>query len=155
MLRAMGESPDAHDLSPMLLDWDGATGSELMGLMAALGIGCKVHLLGHVKDVAPYYEAAQIFVMPSITRAEAFGLVQAEAMAAGVPVVNTDLDSGVPEVSIDAMTGITVPPKDADALARAINFLLQNEDVRRKYGETSLKRARAKNSPQKKWRRTL
>jgi glycosyltransferase involved in cell wall biosynthesis len=106
------------------------------------GIQGKVRFLGKVEDVSPYYKAAQLFVLPSITRAEAFGLVQVEAMAAGIPVVNTELDSGVPEVSVGGVTGITVPPNDSEALARAINFLLGNEDARRKYGEAASDRAR-------------
>jgi glycosyltransferase involved in cell wall biosynthesis len=117
---------------------------ELKMLIESMGLQSKIHLLGQVKDVAPYYKAAQIFVLPSITRAEAFGLVQVEAMAAGIPVVNTDLESGVPEVSVDGVTGITVPPKDSIALARAINFLLENDETRRKYGEAASRRAHEK-----------
>jgi glycosyltransferase involved in cell wall biosynthesis len=108
------------------------------------GIGDKVHFLGRVEDVTSYYKAAQIFVLSSTTRAEAFGIVQIEAMATGIPVVNTELDSGVPEVSVNGETGITVPPKDASALARAINFLLANDDVREKYGLAGSDRAREK-----------
>ncbi len=136
LLRAMKDVE-----ATLLVIGTGRLREQLTRMTEELGIGGKVHFLGRVEDVAPYYKAAQIFVLPSITRAEAFGLVQIEAMASGIPVVNTGLDSGVPEVPIDGMTGMTVPPKDASALARAINFLLENDDVRATYGAAASVRA--------------
>jgi rhamnosyl/mannosyltransferase len=53
----------------------------------------KVKFLGKVDDLQKYYRACSVFVLPSISRAEAFGLVQLEAMAAGLPVINTNIDS--------------------------------------------------------------
>ena len=64
-----------------------------------------------------------------------------EAMAAGVPVVNTDIDSGVPEVSIHGKTGITVPPRDPIALAQAVQLLLCRDDLRFQYGVAARLRA--------------
>jgi rhamnosyl/mannosyltransferase len=61
-------------------------------------------------------------------------------MACGKPVINTRIDSGVPFVSVDGVTGITVPPKDPKALSRAINLLLDNPDLRAKYGEAARQR---------------
>jgi glycosyltransferase involved in cell wall biosynthesis len=139
----------------LLVIGSGRMAEQLENTKKDFGLEGKVHLLGQVKDVVPYYKAAQIFVLPSITRAEAFGLVQVEAMAAGIPVVNTDLESGVPEVSVDGVTGLTVPPKDPIALARAINFLLENEEVRRKYGAAAAKRAREEFSAKRMAENTL
>jgi len=139
LIRAMADI-DAK----LLVIGRGRLDRQLETLIEKMGLNGKVHLLGQVKDLAPYYKAAKIFVLPSITRAEAFGLVQVEAMAAGIPVINTNLESGVPEVSVDGVTGITVPPQDSIALAGAINFLFEKEDIRRKYGEAACKRAREK-----------
>ena len=107
----------------------------------------KVKFLGRVEDLQTYYRASSVFVLPSISRAEAFGLVQLEAMAAGIPVINTDLNSGVPEVSLDGITGITVPPEDASSLARAINSLLGDAPLRQRMGEAGRVRARREFAP--------
>ncbi len=90
----------------------------------------KVTFLGRVDDLRPYYQAARAFVLPSVTRAEAFGVVQLEAMASGTPVINTDLDSGVPEVGVDGVSALTVPPGNAAALAKAMNSLLDDPGLR-------------------------
>jgi glycosyltransferase involved in cell wall biosynthesis len=100
----------------------------------------KVTLLGEVEDVAPYYHASDVFVLPSVARSEAFGLVQLEAMACSKPVVNTRIGSGVSSVSLDGVTGITVPPSDSLSLANAINHLLGDPRLCRTYGEAARRR---------------
>lgn len=131
----------------LLLVGTGPLDTELRRAAQGYGVSHKVKFLGKVNDLQKYYRASSIFVLPSISRAEAFGLVQLEAMAAGLPVVNTDLDTGVPDVSIDGVTGITVPPKDANSLARAINVLLEDEALRRRMGEAGRARAHREFSP--------
>lgn len=127
---------------------------QLRGLVEALGLTGKVHLAGKVRDLGPYYRAARLFVLPSISRAEAFGIVQLEAMAAGLPVVNTDIDSGAPEVSLHGQTGLTVPPANEQALASAMQLLLNSEYQTRKMGEAARRRAETEYSVEKMVART-
>lgn len=99
---------------------------ELRQQAKECGFSERVTFLTDVKDVRPYYHAADVFALPSIARSEAFGIVQLEAMACGKPVVNTNLNTGVPSVSVDGVSGITVPPANPEKLGRAINSLLND-----------------------------
>ena len=124
----------------LLLVGTGPLRESLLNCVRKYGVQDKVAMLGYVDDIAQYYKAASIFVIPSVTRAEAFGVVQMEAMASGVPVINTDLPSGVPEVSVHGKTGLTVPPKDPEALANAITLLLDNAALRQQFGRAARER---------------
>ncbi len=108
----------------------GPEDSFLRQLARERNVAEKVTFLGRVDDLRPYYQAASAFVLPSVTRAEAFGVVQLEAMASGTPIINTHLDSGVPEVAADGISAITVPPNDPNALAAAMNSLLSDPGLR-------------------------
>lgn len=129
--------------------------SDLEQLVIRLGLRDKVTFLDAVKDVTPYYQACTLLALPSVTRAEAFALVQVEAMASGKPVVNTALDSGVPFVSVDGLTGTTVPPRDSKALADAINRLLDDPALCARYGEAGRQRARDEFSAEQMVERTF
>ncbi len=104
--------------------------------------GLPVHFLGKLTDteLKSAFADCDIFVFPSVENSEAFGIVQQEAMVYGKPVINTSLPTGVPYVSIHGETGLTVPPRDADALADAIRTLAEDAELRRKFGENARKR---------------
>lgn len=119
--------------------------NELKALALSLGIGDRVTFWGRLEDeaVVDLMSACSVLALPSISRAEGFGLVQIEAMACGKPVLNTSLETGVPWVSQDGMTGLTVPPADAEALRRALIRLLGDREWRHGLGEAGRRRAKA------------
>ena len=121
----------------LLLVGTGPQFEYLSKLIRSENLERRVTMLGRVDDVRPYLAAASIFVLPSVTRAEAFGIVQLEAMAAGLPVINTDIDSGVPEVCIDGKMALTVPPSDPVALSEAMRVLLSRDELRARFGEAA------------------
>ncbi len=107
----------------------------------ALDISHRVDFLSRVEDLSPYYAAADQFILPSNYRSEAFGLVQVEAMQQGTPVINTALDTAVPEVSLHLQTGLTVQPSDPRGLADAIQTLISDPALAERMGEAGRYRA--------------
>lgn len=107
---------------------DGPLRVELEQMAAGLGIRDRVRFAGNAdtSEVAALYDACDLLVLPSVTRAEAFGMVQLEAMSWRKPVVSTALDSGVPWVNQHGITGLVVPPGDPAALGAAIQHLIDN-----------------------------
>jgi len=86
-------------------------------------------------DLPACYHACDVFCLPSVTIAEAFGVVLLEAMACGKPLVTTALPTGVTAVNRDGTTGLVVSPGDAGALGEALRALLADPARRRAMGE--------------------
>lgn len=137
LIQAM-KDVDCH----LIIIGEGNLEDKLKKMVADLGIEDRVFFIGKVDDeVLPvYFNACDVFMFPSVARTEAFGIVQLEAMACGKPVINTNLPTGVPWVSKDGETGLTVPTCDSGALAKAMNILFHNEELRIGYGKNALSR---------------
>ena len=114
---------------------DGPLRKNLENITKQLKISKHVVFTGFRHDVERFMAAADIYVMTSVY--EPFGLVVAEAMAAGKPVIVTNV-GGMPEIVGDA--GLTVDARDVDALAEAMLKLLKDEELRRKLSEKARER---------------
>jgi rhamnosyl/mannosyltransferase len=124
---------------------DGPCRASLEALAAELGVADRVTFAGQVTDEARLdaYRTADVFVLPSVSPQEAFGMVQIEAMLSGVPVVSTALPTGVPWVNQHGETGLVVPPGDPEALRAALASLAEAPDLRRTLGAQARTRALA------------
>lgn len=103
----------------------------------------NVKILGKVMDedyFAALYHAASFLVLPSITKAENFGVVQLEAMFCRKPMITTNIKSGVPIVGRHNETTFVVEPESASAIAEKANILFGNKDLCREMGLNGMKR---------------
>lgn len=115
----------------ILIGGDGPLKKQIQDQIAREGLENNVLLLGYLsKETLPLlFAASDVFVLSSVMKTEAFGIVQIEAMSAGKPVVATRIpESGVSWVNEDGVSGINVDPCDAKALAEAIESILQDYD---------------------------
>jgi rhamnosyl/mannosyltransferase len=140
LVDAMADCPGT-----LLLVGEGPLEPQLRQQVRDRGLQDRVQFIGRVSDdeLPAYYQAADLFVLPSIARTEAFGVVQVEAMAAGVPVVSTRLPTGVPWVNQHGISGLVVPPGDRRALADAIGRVLTDDSLRSSLGANAAARAEA------------
>lgn len=105
------------------------------------GIGDKLRFHGSLPREAliAAFQGADVTVLPSVDRSEAFGLVLLESMACQTPVIASDLP-GVRTIARDGETGLVVPPKDSGALSRAIDKLAENRELRHRLALQGYKR---------------
>lgn len=114
---------------------------ELESLSRDLTIERNVMFMGFVPDglKSLYYKAADVYCLPSMMKTECLPLTILEAMACGIPVIASDI-GGIPDVVKSWENGLLVPPMNSNALADAIIYLLENEEVRKKMGEDGRKK---------------
>lgn len=118
--------------------------TELERIAREAGVAERIVFLGEKDAELPaFYHACDVFVLPSVERSEAFGIVQIEAMAAGKPVISTELGTGTSWINQHNVTGLVVPPRDPEALARAINSILADPARRAEMGRAARQRAQA------------
>lgn len=138
LIRAMAHLPHGR----LILGGDGPMRAEWEQLTADLGLSDRVQFWGNVsaEELPRLYAAADIFCLPSNSRAEAFGIVLMEAMAAARPCVSTELSTGTSFVVQDGETGFVVPPRDPQAMAAALHELVVDPDLRRRMGAAGRER---------------
>ena len=114
----------------LIIVGDGEYLRELKMIVNKYNVSKKVNFITNADNdlLDNFYLTSDLFILPSINESEAFGIVQLEALARGLPVINTNLKSGVPYVSVDGLTGFTVKPKDSEALKSSIIEILSNNE---------------------------
>jgi len=114
----------------------GPLASQLAAQAQALGLGERVDLPGRVAhdELVAQYHAADVVVLPSVSRGESFGVAQVEAMLCARPVICSDLP-GVCEVGIPGETVCLVGPGDVAALTAQLNRLAGDDTLRRQMGQ--------------------
>jgi glycosyltransferase involved in cell wall biosynthesis len=134
LLDALSRLPNPH--IQLVIVGDGDLRPSFERRTAELGLSNRVHFLGRAPDaeLPMYYAAADLLVLPSVTRGEAFGLVLLEAMACGRPVIASDLP-GVRHVVRTTGGGELVRAGDAAALAAAMARLAANPTLRQTLGQ--------------------
>ena len=139
LLRAFSEMKNKN--CTLTLVGGGPLEEELRSLSFELGIENRVEFTGMVSEEEKMerIKACDFMVLPSISKAEAFALVQIECMAFGKPIINTNLPSGVPYVSLDGKTGVTVEPENVEQLRDAMDRMVSDDELRGAYGKAARK----------------
>ncbi|MDD5170766.1 MAG: glycosyltransferase family 4 protein [Syntrophales bacterium] len=130
-------APHLPDLVCVLLG-DGELRQELEDLALRLRVQDRVFFAGWHPDVAPVIALFDIFVFPSLN--EGMGKALVEAMALGKPVVASAV-GGITNLVTDGKNGLLIPPGDTEALAKSIELLYQNNNLRQTMGEQARKRS--------------
>ncbi|MFN2267191.1 MAG: glycosyltransferase [Desulfonatronovibrio sp.] len=131
----------------LIIVGDGPLRPDLERLVADLKLGNQVFMPGKLSDLELHklFGTCTAFCLPSIERTEAFGVVLLEAMFYGRPLITTTVEgSGMNEVNIDGVTGLTVEPADSAGLARAMNHMLEDRDRAEEMGKSGRARLQEK-----------
>ena len=133
----------ARDLNALVVViGDGPCRMSLTAMTFEAGLTDRVRFLGDVSDgeLLAWYHACDVLVLPSVSRQEAFGMVQLEAMLCGHPVVSTELQTGTSWVNVHERTGVVVPPGDVNELRAALARLLSDQELRNQFGDAGRRR---------------
>ena len=119
----------------LIIVGEGELKQDYQNMAEGLGIAQKVIFAGGVVDaeLPDYYRLADVFVLPSIDRAEAFGIVLLEAGASGISLIASNL-SGVRTIINDGENGFLAEPGDAKDLAEKIRKIIFDENLRKRMG---------------------
>jgi glycosyltransferase involved in cell wall biosynthesis len=131
------EAPEAR----IVIAGEGPLRPALEDAARAAGLAERVRFPGAVPDVRVVMAAADVWAVPSLE--EGGGIVALEAMAAGLPLVASDV-GGQRETVEPGLTGIRVPPGEPEALARALARLLDDGDLARRLGTAAREEARSR-----------
>jgi glycosyltransferase involved in cell wall biosynthesis len=128
LVKALAMTPGVH----ALIGGDGPYRAPSEALARSLGVAERTHFLGEISEAEKLrlFAASDAFVMPSTEITEAFGIAQLEAMAAGLPVIASDLPTGVTDVTVHGVSGLLCAPGDSAALSAAMRRLADHPALR-------------------------
>lgn len=137
------ESMQYIENASLIIVGSGPLEKPLKNLISKLNLETKIKIIPEVEEdtLHDYYKNCDVFVLPSINKTEAYGIVQIEAMACGVPLVSTELGTGTTFINQNGINGIVVPPSNAKELAEAVNRILGDHQLSQILGINGKKRA--------------
>jgi len=126
---------------PIVIAGTGPLEQELLLQARRLNLN-NVIFLGSVteEDKAALFNLCLAVVFPSNIRSEAFGISLLEGAMFGKPLISTEIGTGTSFVNVHGKTGLVVPPSDAAALGRAMNYLIENGSIARQMGQNARSR---------------
>jgi len=131
-IQAIPRILEKHPNSLFIIVGEGPLHNQLVNEVKRLGLTDKVRFLGRLSTITPQVISTfDVLVQPSLT--ESFGLVVAEALACGVPVVATKV-GGLPEIVEDGINGFLVEPRSPSAIAEKVIWLLDNKESAKRLG---------------------
>jgi glycosyltransferase involved in cell wall biosynthesis len=143
LIRAFAKVADEFPALRLMLVSDGPNRAEFEALATSLGVRHRVDFPGILDrpSVAKALRGCTVFVLPSRSSSESFGIAAAEAMALDRPVIVSSV-GGLPELVEHEVTGLLVPPGDPDSLADAIRRLMHDPALRVRLGRSAGTRVR-------------
>ena len=135
LIRAFAALLQFHNNLKLTIIGDGYLRPKLESMVNDLGVGNFISFAGKISnnEVVGFLEDFDLFVMPSVSEGETFGVAAVEAMATGLPVVASDV-GGLPEVVDDGKTGRLVKPGDVESLKDALEHYILSRDARIEHG---------------------
>ncbi|MBT4722997.1 glycosyltransferase family 4 protein [Candidatus Falkowbacteria bacterium] len=121
-----------------LIIGDGKLRAQHEEQVKLLGLSHRIKFIGFVDSVKDHMNLCDIFILPSINRAEAFGIVLIEAMACGKPIIASNL-KGVRTVVDQGINGVLIEPKNSRDIAEKICYIAENPHIAKTFGERGLK----------------
>jgi len=126
--------------SNLIIVGEGSLRKNLEELAESLSLANSVRFTGKVDNTAviEFLHMIDIFIVPSISSSETFGVAALEASSCGIPVIASNI-GGLPEVIVDGETGYLVPPQNEAAIAERIIKLIKNPRLRQQLGNAGRK----------------
>jgi len=137
IIDAFGEIKQTHDNIKLMIIGNGPKKHELENRVLALDLKNSVIFTGKLKpdEIHSYYQAADIFTLPSYT--EGLPLAVLEAMSCGIPVIASNV-GGIPEIIKNNENGFLIPPKNKKILKNNLIILIDNARLREKFRRNSI-----------------